>query len=410
MQRRLISVAVAGVLGAPAVAFAQTSTVQIYGTLYLEYGYIDQGTRGTPAAQGLGGGAATGELSNVDMLQRPGSNIGFKGEEKLGGGLAAWFQCESTADLRGQNQDGFCSRNSALGLKGGFGSLYFGRWDTAFKRGSSVAMVGSGSSGAFGTTYLLYAGTTSNIGNSTRANFHRRQSNMVNYDSPIYGGFQVMAGFSTGQAGAAAPVGTAATTSAANAKPRVISIAAKYSAGPIYVAAGYERHNEFGPPGTLGVAGAADLDDQGWFVGAAYTWGSVRFGGVYTKQELDASATTESKISAWQVGVDWRIVGPHGLRAAYTKADDVEGNSTVAVAGTNAIRPAALISGAAGNTGAKQWQVRYVYTFSKRTELTFGYINLDNDAQGTYTLGGLTAPVVGGNNQDAWVASMRHRF
>lgn len=295
-------------------------------------------------------------------------------------------------------------------MKGGFGNLFFGCWDTALKRTSGPAMVGSAAAGAFGSSYLLFAGTTSNIGNSTRANFHRRQSNMVNYDSPTFGGFQVMAGFSTGQAGGAGPVGTAATTSAANAKPRVLSLAAQYSARPIYVAPGYERHNEFGPPGTLGVGGAADLDDKGWFVGATYTWGPVRFGGLYTKQELEASATTESKISAWQLGVDWKIVGPHGLRAAYTKADDVEGNSTVAVAGTNAIRPAALIGGTAGNTGATQRQARYVYTFSKRTEFNFGYVKLDNDTQGTYTLGGVTAPVVGGNNQDAWVGSLRHRF
>ena len=57
-----------------------------------------------------------------------------KAEEKLGGGLSAWFQCESTADPRGQGQEGWCSRNSALGLKGGFGNLFIGNWDTPFKR------------------------------------------------------------------------------------------------------------------------------------------------------------------------------------------------------------------------------------------------------------------------------------
>src|SRR5918997_613510 len=99
MQKKLMAVAVAGVLGAPVVALAPTSTVQVYGTLYVEYSRIDQG----------------GPRQNVDILQTPGSNIGFKGEEKLGGGLSAWFQCESTADVRGQDQDGWCSRNSALG-------------------------------------------------------------------------------------------------------------------------------------------------------------------------------------------------------------------------------------------------------------------------------------------------------
>ena len=41
MQKKLLAVAVAGALGAPAFALAQTSTVQIYGTMYVEYGYVD---------------------------------------------------------------------------------------------------------------------------------------------------------------------------------------------------------------------------------------------------------------------------------------------------------------------------------------------------------------------------------
>ena len=45
MQKKLLAVAVAGALGAPAVAMAQTSTVQIFGTMYIEYSYrLDQGT------------------------------------------------------------------------------------------------------------------------------------------------------------------------------------------------------------------------------------------------------------------------------------------------------------------------------------------------------------------------------
>ena len=76
MQKKLIAVAVAGALTAPAVALAQTSTVQIYGKITYEYGIADQGN-GRP---------------RVDYADSPGgSAIGFRGEEKLGGGLSAWF-------------------------------------------------------------------------------------------------------------------------------------------------------------------------------------------------------------------------------------------------------------------------------------------------------------------------------
>ena len=119
MNKKLMALAVASALGTPAVALAQgASTVQIYGTAYLEYSAADQG----------GGG-----LADVDIFQTPGSNIGFKGEEALGGGMSAWFQCESSASFNTGGAS-WCSRNSAIGFKGGWGNLFFGQWDTPFKR------------------------------------------------------------------------------------------------------------------------------------------------------------------------------------------------------------------------------------------------------------------------------------
>lgn len=139
MQKKLLAVAIAGAFGAPALALAQSSTVQIYGTLYVEYSFVDQPRNA----------ANTADLTKTDFLQTPGSSIGFKGEEKLGGGLSAWFQCESSADPRGQNGDGFCTRNSALGLKGGFGNVFIGNWDSPFKRTISPTNVGGNDTGIF---------------------------------------------------------------------------------------------------------------------------------------------------------------------------------------------------------------------------------------------------------------------
>jgi predicted porin len=397
MHKKLTAVAVASAFGLPAIALAQTSTVQIYGTLYVEYSYIDQGT------------FANGSRQDLDILQTPGSNIGFKGEEKLGGGLSAWFQCESTADPRGQSQDGWCSRNSALSLKGGFGNVFVGNWDTPFKRTISPTSVGTNDTGVFGSANLLTAGSTTVFGNAGRALFKRRQNNMIMYDSPSFAGFQVLAGFT------AVNHATAVTTGAGNGKPRVLSIGAQYSAGPIYVSAGYERHNEFAGPTA---AGTADLDDQGWHLGAAYTWGPVRFGAVYTRQKFEHATPVpgaESRVNAWQVGVDWHIVGPHGLRAAYTRAGDMKGTAGAPAVGStqSQSRPGVPVAGVPNDTGADEWQIRYVYSFSKRTEFTLGYVKLDNKgsaaAGGTYAIFGVGAGVPG-NNQDAWALAMRHRF
>ncbi|HET9662632.1 MAG TPA: porin, partial [Burkholderiales bacterium] len=79
MQKKLMAIAVAGALGAPAVVMAQASTVSIYGQITYEYGIAFQGD----AAPGVG-------RPNVDYADTPGgSAIGFRGEEKLGGGLSA---------------------------------------------------------------------------------------------------------------------------------------------------------------------------------------------------------------------------------------------------------------------------------------------------------------------------------
>jgi predicted porin len=54
-------------------------------------------------------------------------------------------------------------------------------------------------------------------------------------------------------------------------------------------------------------------------------------------------------------------------------------------------------------------QIRYVYTFSKRTEFTFGYVKLDNEGGAGYNIFGVAASAPG-NNQDAWAMGLRHRF
>ena len=206
MQKKLIAVAVAGALAAPAAALAQ-STVQMYGNIYMEYAFTSTGANT----------ANTVNPANVDILQAPGSAIGFKGEEKLGGGMSAWFQCESSADFRGINGDGFCTRNSAVGFKGGFGNFFVGIWDTPFKR--TIGNVGGRDTGIFGTADLLVNNSTSTTDGASAGVFKRRQRNSINYDSPNFGGFKVMAAFSSTNSS------SSLTTSDAGAKPRIWSLA-----------------------------------------------------------------------------------------------------------------------------------------------------------------------------------------
>ncbi|MGZ5095615.1 MAG: porin, partial [Burkholderiales bacterium] len=108
------------------------------------------------------------------------------------------YQCASTADLRGESQNGFCSRNSALGLKGGFGSVFIGNWDTPFKRTTVATMVSGNDLGIWAPTFLLTGDSTTDAVGANRASFRKRQQNSINYDSPN-SRFQAMGMFSSSQ-------------------------------------------------------------------------------------------------------------------------------------------------------------------------------------------------------------------
>ena len=99
MNKKVMALAVAGAFAAPTAAMAQASNVQIFGTMYVEYAYAHQGQIRS---------ATGGDLVNIDILQTPGSEVGFKGEEALGGGTAVWFQCVSTAEIRGAGTQNHC--------------------------------------------------------------------------------------------------------------------------------------------------------------------------------------------------------------------------------------------------------------------------------------------------------------
>jgi len=381
MQKKVIALAVAGALAAPAVSMAQ-STVQVFGNLYVEYSFWNPG-RNT---------AGNTQPASADVLQTPGSEIGFRGEENLGGGMSAWFQCASTADFRGVSGDGWCTRNSALGIKGSFGNVYVGNWDTPFKR----AMINTGGrdTGAFGTAFLLAGNSTTTDQGGNAGVFKRRQRNLITFDSPNFGGFAVQGAFSSTNNS------TGITSTSADAKPRIWSLAGTYKAGPLELAAAYEKHTKAYP----NAAGAATFagDEEGWYVAAAYQLGSVKLGGQLTEQKADTAVNTNAKAKAYQLGAEWKVAGPHNVHFGYTVADDMKGT----VGATMGSRP---VVNAANNTGAKLWQVRYLYDISKRTTASIGYVSLKNDASANYALGGMTGTGTGAKNS-AFALSLTHKF
>jgi len=117
MNKKLLAVAVAAALVAPLAAFADSGNVTISGDMKVSVDSLDNGnTRKLNAS------------SNS-------SHIAFAGNEDLGNGLKAVWQVDSEVAMgaTGNGSNALSSRNSFLGLAGGFGTFVVGKHDTPVK-------------------------------------------------------------------------------------------------------------------------------------------------------------------------------------------------------------------------------------------------------------------------------------
>jgi len=369
MNKKLIAAAVAGAFVAPA-AFAQSSSVQIYGLLNVEYGFYNNQAR----ASGV-------DRSQVDGLNSGASRIGFKGEEKLSGGMSAFWQCESDVRFLGGStttSGSLCDRNSALGLKGGFGSVFIGSWDSPLKRVAAITRI-TNETGWLGSQQM-----TLSDGGAFTGSFSTRNASTVNYDTPNFGGFSASFQYTTLQ------TGRNTTTALTTEKGRQISMSGQYVQGPLAVVAGYSKHDD-----DRSRAATAGLEDTAMLIGAAYTFGPVKLGLTYVDAELETGvgATTERK--SWNLAGDWSLGGPHSVKFGYANAGDAKTSA-----------------GGGANTGAKLLQIGYGHALSKRTNASLSYARIDNDSAGTYSFTGLTkgAAILPGNNGSVIVLGLTHTF
>jgi predicted porin len=329
MKKSLIALAVAGAVAAPA-AFAATANVDVYGKLNLGVSYISDQPDTT---------------SDIQVTSFS-SRIGFKGTEDLGGGLAGIWQIESGINPDEQN-GGWASRNSFVGLKGGFGTALIGNHDTPLKLvGRSVDLFGD----QFGDTRNVLG-----VGQDIRAD------NVIAYISPNWTGFSFAAAYSTdpnskGTAPItviavppAAPTGTKPATdqSAADAADLdVYSLNATYANGPFYVGFAYgdgDYHSANGLGAQYRVAGGFSMgafklvgqwddleadsntglgalgDFDGYMVGASFTMGNWVFKGNWASGDYSLAADPEQ----WNLGVDYNMSKRTTVYAVYTDGDNV---------------------------------------------------------------------------------------
>lgn len=310
MKKSLIALAVAGAFAAP--AFAATSNVDVYGIMNIAIQDTD---------------AAGSDMTILDNTSR----IGFKGTEDLGGGLKAVWQVEQALGgngaVIGNGPAGFATRNTFVGLSGGFGTALMGRHDTPYK-------LGTGSLDIFGDTIADY--NLGRLGQQLVNNTHdHRNGQALAYISPTVAGFHaaVAVVLSNGEAGSALNNNEAIDA---------LSMTAVYANGPIF--------------GSLSYQDAKVLNNDAWKVGLGYTMGDAKVGFVYESTNDGTAANADTK--AWLVNGSYAM-GPITLKAQYGKNDN-----------------AAAASGTAFALGAD-------YSLSKRTAAYFVYGNGDTGAVDT---------------------------
>lgn len=383
MNKKVMTLAVAAALAAPAAAFAQ---VQIGGSIHLQYFQHDPGSILTE--------------KKTDILETTEPEIYVRAEEKLGGGLSAWMQCTSSFDVVGSSIDGFCGRNSGVGFKGAFGNIFAGNWDTPHKLAVSPMRGWFGLNNVFARATILWNTAPSNVGNgftsdgvtAAAAGFSRRQREAFNWHGPDWGGFSLQAAYSGGNSGTT-------LTSASPLKPRMTSLGARFGTGPLLITAGYEKHDDFNPTGTAAYTGGTD---DSFVVGVSYTFaGRVKVSGVYTENNYETGDGTGGtvKTDGMAFWLDWTIAGPHSIKAQYVVQNDPKGTAGRTV-NTYTV---------GSDRGAEVMTLVYSYAFSKRTSGYVAYNELQNDTNtNAYGLGQTGAAT--GGTQKAYGVGMRYQF
>ena len=366
MNKKLVAVAVAGVLAAPLAAQAQTANVTLYGRLNLDYELVN-------------GKQADGSNPNVSRLSANSSRLGVRGTESLGGGLNAVFQVES--DIRGDtnNPNGWSSRETFVGLQGSWGTFKMGNFLMPYDDLHPLfGNVPTYTTSILSTASLWAQGSQS----KTNGGFDARLANSLRYDSPVWSGFnfssQVSLRDSSGSVatpGGATPDNTGGTGDHASELRHayVFGIAGYYNNGPIQGGIGYERNikvRQYVVPG-----GVFNASDWALTVTGAYNFGVVRPALLYERLDYD---TPSGSLTRDLYGITLTApIGPGALYFAWIDALDGKGGSDT---GT---RVGQLTKGS--DTGSQQWEITYTYPLSKRTQVYAGYVKIANDRNAAYT-------------------------
>jgi hypothetical protein len=406
MNKKIIALAVGSAIGAfgASAAFAQ-SNVTLSGSLNFNYGMFNNGATGLNLTNNNAASTARG---SYDALSNQESQWAIAGEEKLDGGMTAFFLCSTSMDITGGTAANMCARNSYIGLKGGFGSINMGNYDAPAKRMSALYDPFP-ISAAMGQGAQMWNATASNtVNGATPASFSRRQANLVTYDMPKMGGIDASFAFtSTNEA-------SAMTTATTVQKPRMWSAMVNYTNGPLGLGVAYESHTNFNPAATAAANTYTGGDDTMVSLAAGYSVSSaLRLSGIWNSMKYGTvnAAGADMSVKTWGLYADWNVTGPYRVRAGYSVQNSTSGSFGAGAQASYTTIGSWTANGGAGDTGAQKIHLEGVQALSKRTEVGLTYAQVTNDRYSNITIGTGGATSSGYGEKSTFMGMLiRHKF
>jgi predicted porin len=289
MQKKIIALAIASALTAPALAFAEAT---VYGQANLSIDRINDGN--------------TNSGTSFNLVNNS-SRLGLKGSEDLGNGMSAVWQMEGSVgmDTGATTAGQLFDRNTYLGLSGAsMGTILAGRYDTPYKISTRRLDVFADTNAA-DNRKLMGAG------------HDVYRSNAVVYLSPSMTGFSIAAGTTFGSENAAST----------DTKGRTLSLAGMYEAGPIYATLAYDSV-KYGTVGDLNAAAAGfavNDEAKAWKLGGGYAMDAITINAVIEKPKFTPAAGGSSSSTNLYLAGKFAISTTDAIKLAYTKRGDTSG-------------------------------------------------------------------------------------
>jgi len=359
MQKKLLALAVAGAL-VPAAAMAQSS-VEIYGRANL----------GLDNWRATGAAVPGADLKSRNRVFDGSSRLGFRINEGLGGGLRAFAVIETginmdTGNELGQNgatnasSGNWGSRDTYVGLGGGWGDVRFGRQSVWWSNGV-IAQTGANyiNSAADGMTTGGFASV---------ATPSARTSNVMSYNSPTIGGFNASISYgTTGGIGGSNTEASSAYTGSGQERNTLWGVTGRYTSGALRAQIDWAKHEN------VGFVNGADNTGLKFGLGWAYAPGS-QISAIYETLENKNIAAGNALVglgltaagSSPEVDIyliNWEhMLGQWQLMAQYAWSDKVDG-----------------LTISNDQTRAKAFTLAAKYFLSKRTGVYVSWNQTENE-------------------------------